>query len=296
MFLSPLPLLVLKRDNGRMRWLRSIPLALMLLAVAAHAQYAGFDKNTYPGDANLAALHKTFAFTGYWLNVPPGATNNSWTGKRAAVKSAGFGFLLLFNGRTEAQLKGADAKLLGEQDAQDAVKSARHEGFPAHARIFLDMEEGGRMLPDQVAYIFAWVDTVRAQGMRAGIYCSGIDVEDGGGKTISTARHLAEFDRDRAKTKHSEERLALWVANDACPPAPGCMVVHYAAAAGVPREIKLNTHVWQYAQSPRRMEFSAACPKNTDADGDCYAPKLPHSASSFVDLNVATSPDPSGGR
>ena len=30
------------------------------------------------------------------------------------------------------------------------------------------------MLPEQKAYIFAWVDAVIAAGFRAGIYCSGI--------------------------------------------------------------------------------------------------------------------------
>ncbi len=43
----------------------------------AHRVYIGFDKNDYPGDELLAALHQTFAFTGYWLNSPPGATTNA---------------------------------------------------------------------------------------------------------------------------------------------------------------------------------------------------------------------------
>lgn len=277
-------------------WWSVVVLVALVTTAPVQAQYVGFDRNGYPGDGNLAALRKTFAFAGYWLNVPPGASGNSWAGKRAVVKQAGFGFLVLFNGRMYAQLKGRDAKAMGVQDAQEAVRAARQEGFPARVRVFLDMEEGGRMLPEQVDYIFAWVDAVRAAGMRAGVYCSGIDVDEGGGKTISSARDLAERDRERMKAKHGEERLALWVANDACPPSPGCMVVRYAASAGVPREIKLNTHVWQYAQSPRRMEFSGACPKNTDADGDCYAPKMAHGPETFVDMNVATSADPSGGR
>ena len=31
----------------------------------------GFDRNTYPGDINLGALHQTFSYAGYWLNNPP---------------------------------------------------------------------------------------------------------------------------------------------------------------------------------------------------------------------------------
>ncbi|MGC2557531.1 MAG: hypothetical protein WA389_01795, partial [Terriglobales bacterium] len=65
---------------------------LILFCATLHAQtYLGFDRNAYPGDANLKALHETFSYTGYWLNHPPGEKTNSWTGHRAAVKSAGFG-------------------------------------------------------------------------------------------------------------------------------------------------------------------------------------------------------------
>jgi hypothetical protein len=67
--------------------------------------YLGFDRNDYPGDANLTALHQTFSYAGYWLNNPPGESSNTWRGHRAAVESAGFGFLVLFNGRLYAQLK-----------------------------------------------------------------------------------------------------------------------------------------------------------------------------------------------
>ena len=61
-----------------------------------------------------------------------------------------------------------------ESDAAAAVASAKREGFPAKTIIFLDQEQGGRMLPEQKAYIYAWVDGVTAAGFRAGIYCSGM--------------------------------------------------------------------------------------------------------------------------
>src|ERR1700728_4094836 len=60
--------------------------------------YLGFDRNDYPGAPSLPLLAKTFSFSGYWLNVPPGETVNTWQGKRAIVASNGFGFLVLFNG------------------------------------------------------------------------------------------------------------------------------------------------------------------------------------------------------
>src|SRR5215469_11164762 len=54
--------------------------------------FLGFDRNEYPGDDALPVLRKSFAFTGYWLSVPPGAKTNSWQGKRALLQSQGFGF------------------------------------------------------------------------------------------------------------------------------------------------------------------------------------------------------------
>src|SRR5579872_1829710 len=95
---------------------------VILLSGTARSQpagetYLGFDRNTYPGDANLKALHQTFSYTGYWLNNPPGEKTNTWTGHRAAVESAGFGFLVLFNGRLYAELKSSgNAASLGRSD------------------------------------------------------------------------------------------------------------------------------------------------------------------------------------
>ncbi|MGD0567649.1 MAG: glycoside hydrolase domain-containing protein [Candidatus Sulfotelmatobacter sp.] len=184
----------------------------------APQSYLGFDRNAYPGDANLKALHETFSYTGYWLNNPPGEKANTWAGHRAAVESAGFGFLVLFNGRLYAELKSADPKpvahatKLGSSDAQAAAAAARREGFPPHTIIFLDQEQGGRMLPEQKAYIYAWVDAVTAAGFRAGIYCSGIPAADDG--NVVTA--------DDIRQSAGARQIAYWAINDACPPAPGC--------------------------------------------------------------------------
>src|ERR1700758_4315452 len=100
------------------------------IALAQSAIYLGFDRNDYPGDSNLKALRQTFTYSGYWLNNPPGEKSNSWIGHRAAVESAGFGFLVLFNGRLYAELKSvANAQRMGKADAQVAISSGRREGF-----------------------------------------------------------------------------------------------------------------------------------------------------------------------
>src|SRR5438067_13832028 len=134
-------------------------LCLLTCRASAQQRYLGFDRNQYPGDQRLKILRQTFSYAGFWLNNPPGENTNSWQGKRQAIESAGFGFLVLFNGRLDKQLH-HNAAALGKTDGQAAVISAQHEGFPPHAVIFLDIEEGGRMLSEQKAYIYAWVDAV----------------------------------------------------------------------------------------------------------------------------------------
>ncbi len=244
--------------------------------------YPGFDRNDYPGDAALPALRKSFRFTGYWLNHPPGETGNSWTGKRGILRRYGFGFLVLFDGRTDAELKAAELKgqdvaLLGATDGKAAMAAAKREGFAPDVLIFLDQEEGGRLLPEQAIYLFAWVDAVREAGARAGVYCSGIAVRDGKG-TISTAQDIAERETkrvlasDSSKGKNRGSRLTLWVANDECPPAPGCTLAAPPLTAALSPAIAAFAAVWQYAQSPRRKQFSASCPANQAPDGNCYAP------------------------
>jgi hypothetical protein len=251
---------------------------------SAESTYLGFDRNTYPGDANLKALHQTFSYTGYWLNNPPGERTNSWAGHRSAVESAGFGFLVLFNGRLYGELRNvAYASRVGRSDAKAAVAAAQHEGFPAHTIIFLDEEQGGRMLPEQKAYIYAWVDGITAAGFRAGIYCSGIPAADDG--NIVTAEDIRQ--------SAGERKIVYWVINDACPPAPGCTFSKRPpspAQSGVP-----FAEVWQFAQSPQRKDVAAHC-SSYSRDGNCYPPGVPAAQSLHVDVNTATSPDPSNGR
>jgi len=261
----------------------------MLVAVSAHAQqtYLGMDRNDYPGDGNMATLHKTFVFTGYWLNNPPGAKSNSWQGKRAALEKMGYGFLLLFNGREYAQLKvSGNAARVGTNDATAAVRAARREGFPTGAIIFLDQEQGGRMLPEQRAYIHAWIDGVVRGGYRGGVYCSGIPFRESAGVTVVTAKDIREHAGSR--------EIHFFISNDQCPPAPGCVFpqpLPNPDKSGVP-----FADAWQFAQSPRRPEMTAACRQRYAQDGNCYPPGTAPAAGLYVDVDSATSADPSQAR
>jgi hypothetical protein len=272
-------------------------LTLAAGAVAQSPTFLGFDRNEYPGNNSLETLHKTFAYTGYWLNNPPGETSNTWAGHRAAVEAAGFGFLVLFNGRLYAALKSVDnAARLGNSDAANAVASARREGFPAGTIIFLDQEQGGRMLPEQKAYIYSWVDAVTAAGFRAGVYCSAIPAKDDG--NVVTAKDIHDHAADPAsgiagKSIRPARQIVFWAINDACPPAPGCAFPAHPpspATSGVS-----FAEVWQFAQSPRRKDVAAHC-TNYNRNGSCYPPGIPQSENLYVDVESATSPDPSHGR
>ena len=258
-------------------------LVFLLSGAAAASGFLGFDRNEYPGDENLAALRPTFSFAGFWLNNPPGTKSNSWTGKRAAVHSAGFGFLVLFNGRLYVQLKNeGNAARLGRADALARWLAAWREGFPARTIIFLDQEEGGRMLPEQKAYIYAWVDGVTAAGFRAGIYCSGMAAKEGSGSSVVTA--------DDIRANAGGRKIVYFVTNDGCPPSPGCA---FPAQPASPRESGVPfAEVWQFAQSPRRRDVAKACRASYAHDGNCYPPGL----SVHVDLDAAAGADPSEGR
>jgi hypothetical protein len=258
-------------------------------AQTGQSSYLGFDRNDYPGDANLKTLRQTFSYAGYWLNNPPGEKANTWAGHRAALESAGFGFLALFNGRLYAELKSVtNATRLGQSDAKVAAAAAHGEGFPGAILIFLDQEQGGRMLPEQRAYIYAWVDGVIAAGFRAGIYCSGMPAPDDG--NVVTAKDIREHAGEGARGTRA---IVYWAINDACPPAPGC-----AFPQGPPSPAQSGidfAEVWQFAQSPRRKDVAAHC-TNYGRDGSCYPPGISPAEGLHVDVNTATSPDPSHAR
>jgi Domain of unknown function (DUF1906) len=281
-----------------MRLKPTLLVALVLFAITLRAQKPagtaptnpiGFDSNEYPGDAALPALRQHFAFTGYWLTNPPGSHHNPWLGKRDILLRNGFGFLVLANGKTDAQIarakrNGTGPAALGAKDAAAAVAAAQREHFPARTILFLDQEEGGRLNPNQSTYLLAWTEAVAHANYLPGVYASGQPVDDAPGKTITTIQNIREF----VATQHLHE-ITFWAYQDACPPSNGCTLQPPPiTSSGTP-----DIAAWQYAQSPRRKEITAACAKTYSPDGNCYAPGIPGFT---LDLNVATTADPSHGR
>jgi hypothetical protein len=237
----------------------------------------------------MASMRKVFSFTGYWLTNPPGENANTWAGKRAILRQQGWGFLVLANGRLDAdilkaQKEGTSPAALGKRDAADALRAAKREGFPAGTILFLDQEEGGRLLDEQAAYLLAWTEAVAGSGFRAGVYASGQRVEDSPGAWIDTVEDI----RGRVKNAGLRE-VAMFDALDQCPPAPGCTLKAKPLSAAP----DLNLTVWQYSQSPRRPEITQSCGATYAKDGNCYAPGFP---AVFLDMDAANSADPSHGR
>ena len=245
--------------------------------------YLGFDLNIYPGDDAMPILRKTFSFTSYWLGPPPGEKRSTWQGKRELLASQGFGFVVLFNGRDSRKLRNSmDARQRGFADAQAAARLARQEGFAKNTVIFLDIEEGGRLPAPYHDYLRAWSEELSQSGFKAGVYCSAMPSDEGGGVKITTAQDIQAHIGSRP--------MVFWIYNDACPPAPGCVFPETPPApetGGFPGAV-----VWQYAQSPRRKEYTAKCAAAYAHDGNCYAP-VDTGHKWFLDVNTSTTPNPS---
>ncbi len=247
--------------------------------------YLGFDRNIYPGDRALPILQKTFVFTSYWLSPPPGEKTNTWLGKREFLRSQGFGFLVLYRGRESGELKNeVAARRNGTQDARNAAAAAKREGFASGAIIFLDIEEGGRLPANYHTYLRVWSEELTRAGYHPGVYCSGIPVKEGPDVAITTA--------DDIRNQATSRDITIWAYNVFCPPSPGCT---FPPDPPPPSSSGIGyAAVWQFAQSPRPKEFTAHCPANYAPDGNCYAPR-DSTHEWFLDVNTATSPDPSGG-
>jgi len=253
--------------------------------------HLGFDRNIYPGDDALPILRKTFAFSSFWLSPPPGEKTNTWHGKRELLLQNGFGFLVLFRGREEKELNGLeDASRKADEDARATVEAAKREGFGPQTIIYLDIEEGGRLSSAYHRYLMEWLWQVSPVYFQGGFYCSGIPVKEGKGRNITACQDIFDDLAPRSRA------FSLWVYNDVCPPSPGCAFPENPPPPSLAGKDFCEdcVAVWQFAQSPRRKEFTSRCPANYHRDGNCYAP-FDTRHFWFLDLNAATSADPSKG-
>ena len=83
--------------------------------------------------------------------------------------------MILYNGRVDSELKGKDAAALGRADAIRRHCRSKTRGLCSRGELPLfDQEEGGRLLPEQSAYLFSWVPGITVLSpYKPGVYCSG---------------------------------------------------------------------------------------------------------------------------
>jgi Domain of unknown function (DUF1906) len=241
--------------------------------------HLGFDRNEYPGDAAMPVLRRSFSFSGYWLTPAPNTSQSTWAGKRKILEELGFGFVLLARGRPASTVQ-SNAQENGIADAREAAKNAKQEGFAVGSVVFLDVEEGGRLPPQFHDYLRSWVDELARLGFTPGVYCSGMPVNDGNGRTILAS--------DDIRSHMGKRNIVFWVLNDACPPSHGC------ASVDLPGPKKSGVQyatVWQFVRSPRSKETAGGCAGYAN-DENCYAP-LDTAHRWHLDLDVASSNNPS---
>ena len=73
----------------------------VLVGNAASGRHMGFDTGNYPGDAAMRAWRTSgapYEWTGYYLPAPCHA-DESWSGKRAALSSMGYGLAVIYVGQ-----------------------------------------------------------------------------------------------------------------------------------------------------------------------------------------------------
>jgi hypothetical protein len=95
--------------------------------------------------------------------------------------------------------------------------------------------------------------------------------------------------------EHAGSReIHFFISNDQCPPAPGCVFPKTAPDPGDSGVAFADA--WQFAQSPRRPEMTAACRQTYAQDGNCYPPGTAPAAGLYLDVDSAKSADPSQAR
>ena len=124
------------------------------------------------------------------------------------------------------------------------------------------------MLPEQKAYIYAWVDGVIAAGFRAGIYCSGIP------QSKMTANIVTAED---IRQSAGGRQIVYWAINDACPPAPGCAFPS-AAAQPLPKVAFASPRSGS-SRNRRSAKMWRRTAATTAATENCYPPGIVRAAS-----------------
>jgi hypothetical protein len=139
--------------------------------------FLGFDRSGYPGDDVMQSLWDSvpdLLFVCLYLAPAPSHQNRAWTDAASALQAMGWGLVPTYVGQ---QVIGAGSHIVtadqGRIDAQNAHTLAGSASLEEGSVIYLDIENGGDMPANQVAYVTSWIDEVNANtDYWAGVYCS----------------------------------------------------------------------------------------------------------------------------
>ncbi|RKP44187.1 glycoside hydrolase domain-containing protein [Trinickia fusca] len=137
--------------------------------------YAGFDTDTFPGQAQLDWMkaNTNLSWCGYYLAPAPSHDDTGWMGNRQALIDQGWGLLPIYLGQQTAGPGSHNAIApQGSTDGSQAAQLMQAEGFASGTYVFIDWEDGGVPSADAQAYLCAWVTAVMESGYQPGIYCS----------------------------------------------------------------------------------------------------------------------------
>jgi Rv2525c-like, glycoside hydrolase-like domain len=239
--------------------------------------FAGIDRSDYPGNDFMGGLKQNtnLLWTGFYLAPAPSHPNTSWMTHLADLRAMGpgWGIAPLFVGQQHPSGPGSHTLTAaqGRQDALRAAGLADQAGFtaageaslPGAPRIYLDIEIGGKLRDDLLAYVNEWCRVVQSDtAYLPAIYCSFKD----------TAAQIFSVNPD----------LIVWVFNinqfqhhhDQAMVASGEFHKPDLATSGFP-----SASAWQWIQNFASITTT-----------------LPNGASQTLnswDLNVSIVPDPS---
>ncbi len=138
--------------------------------------HLGFDRLDYPGDAVMQSMWNStpMAFAGMYLAPAPSQPNTSWMSKVATLRGMGWGLAPLYVGQQAPGGPGSHTLTAaqGAADALDAAALAQSAGLEPGSVVYLDIEIGGTLAADHLAYVAAWVNGMQFPAFRAGVYCS----------------------------------------------------------------------------------------------------------------------------
>ena len=138
--------------------------------------YFGFDRLQYPGGDVLAALKATGAvhFVAAYLAPAPSQHSTTWMPHVADLQAAGWGIVPIYVGQQAPGGPGSHHLTVDQahQDATNVADLAATAQLPDNSVVYLDVEAGGTLAADHLAYVTAWIEGVKQTAYRPGVYCS----------------------------------------------------------------------------------------------------------------------------